>query len=782
MGYVISDSIKNAIRQIPKFRTDVYKIKSISSVKSIYQIGSGETILAYRVVPKLLAKIETGGTVFTDQGVYKRLPSGVMKNDYVTYGVKYEDFIYYIPFLGYSTSDQPELVGAFSDRYNRSFWLSPLMNSESNSEMVTVFDSILQELLNDDEKKDKFEETVRNMIRMLYAEMEKDGWFLSSREKILTKIFKKFKCSDEIMRELIYLKFANNFARNRYSDAYDFIYSVFDYVRGSDLWERLNKIERDCIQSIISKDELSYDDADTLKILCKQDSSYIEWAFPYVVSFYFGKGDNEYIDRYLQEFSDEKKSAKLIAVVEKQLSEKLDAAIELWNANNNDTVSEKLVLYAMKYDKFHVISAKASIEHYCTMGMFDKAKDLINTVREIKNDNDFIEELNSLIYEYTIIYAKKQYEQAQELLSSENKKEAIVCLQKAVEYDPQKQEYALCLIQTEIDMADYSLAKKEITRILPNIEFFDENGLQVFRKLEVECAEGITQEMGAFYDLIANNNATSLNNDYTILSKVDQFGMNFYHYAVLLKCDDLISKVDVSGNLVRQKVGTYDLFTFGVGDENVSVTFVQMLKMYDEDAKKLYKNYKRKKAANTAKNIGAGILNSMVDSAISSASRVDSNLRKMERDDAYYSRRDEISAKRDEVRDRREQMKEMRSQLRDYSDSKIQSGDELYEEYENNLFELANEKIIYWANKLDESVDNNNLKSKLIYLILKNPSLLDNIFHGDRSGFALHEEDGDFWYLPEEILVEAKELHVEYVQREILVPKEVYDEEYYEEY
>lgn len=781
----MSDGVKERIQQIPNFKAEIYKIKSISTVRNTYGIDSDETIISYRTIPKLLAKIETSGVVFTDKGVYKRLPSGYLSSDYETYSIQYEDMVDYIPYLGYSAKQQPQLIGEYTGKRNLSFWMTPVAGTESNDTIVSIFKSIISDVVEQDTNlSERYETTKKALIELQEQKLEADGSFDTKDETVLCSLISEGQFKDKQKEDAIFLVFRNKFANRNYSDAYYFVENNSDLMYDATFIARIDSIIRNKISTIgVPK---ANDEVEALRLYCEKNNSYIPDTFPNMVSYYFREGNYISIDEFMLEFENTEYFDGMNEILKEKIAETLPQKIADWTENTYSSADEEFVVYAMNKPSFYKKASRELVKHYCILGRFDDALENLNKVREVENNVDYIAELEEAIKEYTVIYAAEQFKKAQEYIEYDNNHTAVSCMQEAIKYDSGNQEYALALISLEIEMADYALAKSDIKKILEQKIEFDEKNLKKFQELEVECAEGITQEMCAFYDLLMNDNVDSLSSDSSILEKKDQFELSFYHYAILLSKDDVVNKINVSGTSVRNAVCNYDIRSFACGDEdeNSIDTLVYLLRLYDDDARQLYKAYKRKKASNIAKKVGTEILNSMIDSALSGVDNADSRLRELQRDSAYSGYSDEIQDKHYEVAERKEQFKNMKSSLQGYSDGNIQSGDELFTEYVERLYELGSEKIITFSNKLDESVDNTSLKSKLIYMIIKNPGLLEEIFHGDRAGFALHEADGEFWYLPETLIVDASNLLVEYEPCDASVvttsddcPNDSYDDE-----
>ena len=222
----------------------------------------------------------------------------------------------------------------------------------------------------------------------------------------------------------------------------------------------------------------------------------------------------------------------------------------------------------------------------------------------------------------------------------------------------------------------------------------------------------------------------------------------------------------MSGTPVCEAVCDFELLTFGAATRIVSPTFLELLKLYDDDGKKLYKDYKWRKKEEEIVETGRKIFGMLTDSAMAAADRADSRLMQMEKDKRLSDeQREKVANKRREIQEQMENMTYNSGEETEYdvedvfnSDTDNSSGDILYDEYISKLKRVASEKIIIFANKLEENVVNADFKSKLIYMIIKNPKLLEKIFHGDSDDFVLYETQNSFWYLPQSLITEVNEL------------------------
>lgn len=757
-SYTVSDSVKMKIQNIPNFRTDVYKIKSVSTVKSNYGINSEESIISYRVVPKLLAKLETGGAVFTDKCVYKRLPSGMMSSDYTTYGIAYDEMIRYLPALGYSEKEQPQLVGKHEGKGNLSFWMTPVLGTESNSEIVEVFWSIIADVSALDEaKKDIFRNTQKNLLYDCNYLYHRDGEFDYNDENLIKQLIQRKLISQDLEEDAFFLVFVNRFAKRDYSSAYSYVESNSNLMSTESFVERIDPVIMNKIETIGVPE--TDGGVSALKLYCDKNHKYIPYAFENIITYYFNTHNTDSVDEYLEKYQGSEAYDGMIVTWKDTVKRFLAWSLDYWKEHLDYGFGEKFALYAAKIPEYYEEAARGVVVHYCDNGEFDNALEVLDSIREIEDRPEFLDELKKYIDEFTVKYAALQAEKADEYIANNQSDEAIQCLRNSVKYDSENEQYLLKLISTELDFTRFNDAKDDIEKALPRISTFAETTINAFREMEIRCSEGIMSEMKAFYDLIKEKNAGSLTND-SSLHKRDMLGMNFYHYAILLKNEDVIGQIDnIGSSSASNKVHGYDLPCFACDTEETDLSFIALIREYDDDAKKLFKDYKKKKGWNTAKEIGAGILNSMFDQAISAASNADSKMRSMERDSRYASHYDEIAEKREQLRDAKQQYRDMKDQVSGYIPT--DDPDELWNEYVEQLTDLAYEKREYYLSRLSEEFDESDFCAKLIYVIIKNPAWMDTIFSGDRSSFALHEESDGFWYLPEELQQEAANLTVQ---------------------
>ena len=743
MSYVMSEKVKKRIESIPSFTTDINKIDSISRVKINYGIPSNETIISFRVVPQLFARIEKGGTIFTDKGVYKRLPSGYLAFDFVTYGIKYEDMVNYIPFLGYSKKQQPQLVGEYTGKDTLSFWLTPVLDTDSNSEIVSIFSAIIQEIIEQDYfLKKTYEETKTKCLTILENRFE-EGNISSKDEDILKMLIENNQFCDQQKEDAIFLWFKIKFASRDYSAAYNFVENNSNYMEEESFVRRIDPVIRNKIETIGIPE--THNGVEALKLYCVKNHTYISLAFPNIVGYYYRNNEYDSADQFMEEFSNTPYYESMATILKGKIEETFSKKMDDWSHNPNSEADEKFVLYAMKHSFFYEKASQEFIKHYCVLGQFDDARKSLEKVRAVNENDEFLEELKALIQEYEIAYAEDQYKKAQRYIKSDNKELAIPYLMEALNHNLKKQEYMLCIIQVAMDLGKYSDARTLLSFCKKTHYKFDEESSTKIHGLELDCTKAMNKEMGILYDQLVEGNNEALLENYKMVQKVDQLGLSFYHYAILLQKNKIVSKIDVSETPVQDDICGFGLLEFGASARIVTPTFVTLLKLYDDDAKKLYKDYKKEKAKNAAK----GVVDMFLDTAISGASRVDAKLQQMtDYDD------DEMSNKRNELEDFKNKAQEARSSLGAVSWS------DLDKEYNAEFSELADEKVNIYADKLEENVLNEDFESKLVYMVIKNPKLLDEIFHSSPDNFVLYEDEKNFWYLPQSLISKVKEVTI----------------------
>lgn len=747
MTYIMSEEIKKRIQNIPSFKTDLYKIKNIDTVRSNYGIKPEETIISYRIIPQLFAKLEKGGTIFTDKGVYKRLPSGYLSSDFVTCGVSYEDMVEYIPYLGYSMTNQPQLVGEYTEKNTLSFWLTPVMGTESNNEIVAIFSVIIQEMIRQDSHLSKiYNMTKKKCLTFLEEKFKEGEYIIPEDESILKMLVESNQLKDKQKEDAIFLLFRIRFAAKDYLTAYMVVENNSDYMSNKDFIKRIDPIVRCEIDSIgIPK---TYDEVEALKLYCKKNDVYIEVAYSNIVGYYYENGEYEAADEFALEFKDTSIHEKMRIIRNKKIEDIIPIKIKNWSENVDSLSDEKFIWYAINNPVFYKMASKELIEHWCNLAEFEKAFENLEKIRMIDDNKEFLEQLYEVIEKCMILYAEEQYEKAHKYLENSDKELAIQCLRNAVKNNPQKQEYVISLLQTEIDLQQYVLAKNDMRTILGLKNEFDEVTSKKINQLEIKCAEGLNKEMVAFYELLMTDNYQSLMYDPNALLKVDQFGLNFYHYAILLQVDEVVKKVNIKENVIN-----YDLITFGAGNTEVTQTFIELLLRYDGDAIKLKKDYKKQRNMKKAEDLGMSFLNATMSSA---TKNMDSRLRQMEKENRYASIQDEIVNKRHELKDM--------SGTMDEKEKKVKNDiEELEEMYKADLEQLANKKIEIYADNLKEYASSDDFESKMIYMIVKNPLLLKDILYGDRDAFELYESSDNFWYLPKNLILAVEKMTMDKV-------------------
>ncbi len=749
-SYTVSEDIKRKIRQIPEFKTDLSKIKSVSDVRNTYGISAGETIIAYRVVPKLLAKLETGGTVFTDKGVYRRLPSGLLSNDYVTYGISYDEMIHYLPAMDYSQDNQPQLVGKHEGREDLSFWMTPIAGTESNSAIVGVLWDIISEMCaNSPEKQCQFIETERDLIYDCNYQYNDDETIDYGDKNIIEELIKR-NLLGELKDNAVYLTCAYSFSIGGFKSG---IESIKDYLNES----CHNQLKEDIDFLIKNKiDHIGYPDSSfqvgALEELCDCNNAYVPEVLPRIVDYCFDHGEFHSIDSFIDHFN----STEYYAAMKQLLTSKIEAVLPLkisdWKQNVDSHEDEDFILYAMKNTSTYKTAAKAIVQHYCENGKFEEVVHRIDEIKEVENDKVFIDELQLFIKDNRAVYALKQFEKGQEYILVDDNYAAYDCFKEAVKYNPDNQEFVIALIDVLIKLNNYGSAKKYLYDSLEKQNVIKGECSDKYRELKVEYIKHINEEMRVYYDRLVADKEAELSNE--ALIKVDQLGLTPYHYAALLHHDTALSSVEFSE--ARREVHGFDILSFGAGKRENSMAYKILVRDNDEDGIKLLKEYRKKKAVNTVKNIGRGLVNAIFDYSLEAAQNAETKLSHMEKRGGYSdSDRDRISDMHDQALDTIDRYKEAKEGFEDRTSGLFQSNDELLDDFYDAISDLAETKLQSYYEGLDKCVTE-YIGSKLIYLIIKEPDYLRQIFHGDMSKFQLYETEKDFWYLPEDLIKKAE--------------------------
>ena len=438
MGYIISENIKAKIASIPGFKTDIYKIKSISSVKSIYGIGSDETIISYRVVPKVLAKLETGGTIFTDKGVYRRLPSGYLSSDYVTYGVKYIDMVDFIPCLGYSVDRQPQLIGDFTGKRNYQFWLTPVMGTESNWAIVDVFKMIIDDVTSQDVALlERIKNTYAMFLKIQENRISQNGSLVSKDVKIMKMLVEEGRLEGKLKEDALFLVFKDEFALHLYADAYAYVEKNSDLMRDDSFVERIDPIIRNMISAIGVPQTSS--DVKALELYCIKNNTYIPETFPNIVEHYFNSCEYKSIDDFMQLFYENSIYSQMKEILNEAIEKRLDAI----QGQIDDEDDEKIVgfmRFTMRNPIYFEKAARIYIEFLTARREFDRAEEGIKEISEISNDyskdiSDLVGELSDIISKGKKIYVEELYAEAQKCMHHGKHSSAIMFLRKALEID-----------------------------------------------------------------------------------------------------------------------------------------------------------------------------------------------------------------------------------------------------------------------------------------------------------------------------------------------------------
>lgn len=711
MSYVLSSELKEKIKNIPWFKSEISDIRNLSYVKEKYGISEDENVISYRVVPKIFSELLNGGTIFTDKGVYKSLPTGYFSSDYVTYGIKYEEMIDYIPFLGYSETFQPQLVGGFREKENLSFWMTPVAGIDSNFVIVSIFKDIIRELTQQDpELRKKQEITIETFILQQKQNFDTKGSISNKDETILEDMVKE-KIVDSNKNEVFFLIFANKISKNNYEEAYSFVENHSNLMEEFFFLEKIDLLVKKQIEKVGVPD--SKETIDKLTFLCEKNNSYIPIIFSNILTYYSKKEDFLCAEEFILKFE------------------------------NTEYTNEMRILLDSKIEEL--------IKEHCELGKFQQAYNLLNKITQFNKNEDYIEKLELIIKDFMIKYASEKYVLSKDHIKLNDFDSAIRCLVEAVGYDSQNQTYWLDLIFLLIETKAYVKAKNIIREAVKTKIFFDDENYKKLRDFKIACSKGMNEEMSVYYTLLKDNNYTFLNEKSSDLSKRDQIGLNYYHYSIFLKKVDFLDKVSSDLTTLNQDLCGYDIRSFACVDKSYFATFITLLKRYDEEAKELYQTYSKNINGNKLKKFGLGILESAIGSAIQSAKNTNAKLSHMQRDLRYFDQRDYIEEKRSTLEDTMQQMKCYKENL--HQRSLDYSKQLTWDDYEEDMSLLGEAKFVSFRYLLDEKLNREDFRSKLIYNIVKNPECLQDIFFGNSTEFELYEEGDDFWFLPKSIIL-----------------------------
>lgn len=349
-----------------------------------------------------------------------------------------------------------------------------------------------------------------------------------------------------------------------------------------------------------------------------------------------------------------------------------------------------------------------------------------------------------------------------EALNNGNINDAYDNFSKALDYDCNNKDYILDLLDVLLKLGKTQSVFEQVQKYVQNDVVFTGEQLKKLRDIEIASSEAITDKMCSFFDKLYNGTESDMweivkeKKDSPIYIARDIFGLSFYHYAIILKKSILVRKINIEKTAIPKSVQEYSVFHMGCGDNDADETFVELIRLYNEKAKKFKGTYYLKSTGEIFKEIGKGLVNAALESAASSASIASSEYRKMARDDKYTDYKDELLQKSDEISEFKDNLKS--AKFGSYTES---GGSSAREEYNNRLIELADRIYPDFSKAINDIARKGDFASKVIYLLIKTPKLLWELYHADRSEFQLVEENGRFWYLPRKIVDKVQELDEE---------------------
>lgn len=704
MGYTISEKLKQKIKLIPKLNVSLSSIKNISTVRSTYGIENDENIIAYRIIPRPFAKLETGGLIFTDKAVYKKLPSSSLKNDYKTASVNYEEIVEYIPMFNYYNSSQPELVGKFSNKNTIDFWLTPLSDSTSNRAIVTAFWDILFEIIQtNDTYLKKYNNTIQSVIDTLSNQINNSTIPSSSDMRLLTYLLDKKLYTEEQTKDVAYIYFYKSFLVEEYESGFTFLENNTNLLNSEDFLIRIDPI----IKSTIEKSK-TFDRSracNLRKLICKYVNRYILELFDDIANYHYSS-PYEYnsFDTFVHSFDSTNYEQDVQGMLNKSIAIELLMRGACWEDYSESETTEFLY-YVLKFNNFYKEAGNELIEHYGQESKFTKAENALTKVKDITNDLEFVAELEQKLNNYKIEYASNQYTLGTEALENGDRDKALSYINEAIKYDIANQQYMLSYLQLKLDMRQYTEVRSKICDLMENNYCFSEENTEKLSVIKIACIEGITTDIKDVFYSIYNNKTEDICNikdDSHIYQLTDQFGLNFYHYAIMFRKSDVVSKINIKKSNYISSYSNLNLMYFACQENEVHETFIELLKQYDDTAKKLRKSYNLKSAGKIASDIGVGMLNLMCESIVGSASVASGQYESMSHSSQYESHSDELMQKSKQMKEFSNSLDAERANLLGRYSSP--SGGELKEEYINNLINLADEKINLYSSWLERDV------------------------------------------------------------------------------
>lgn len=307
--YTVSDKIANKISMLPKFRTDVHKL-NIANVKRIYGIGECEKILAYKVIPKLFASLEKGGVVLTDQGIYRNLTSGLLKSDYTKYAVKYVEFGKYIPAMGLTNGNKPQLVNWDEDLW---FWYDAITDEESNKQLYFVLAAIQGEVIAKNEPaRLQYVNMGQTILKNIEVQLSETA-SLKTRELALLANLKE---AGEFKEQAFILDFQYRFVSENYESAYS-LNDSDSFLQNSKNYEcRVNAMTIEKLEEIQSKkglgENLSEKETEFLNCIIRMDA-YTKSAVILLVEYHIEKMEFSVAYSVLDRISQQEELEEFIA-------------------------------------------------------------------------------------------------------------------------------------------------------------------------------------------------------------------------------------------------------------------------------------------------------------------------------------------------------------------------------------------------------------------------------------------------------------------------------------
>lgn len=747
MDYKVPDSIASQIQSIPSFKTDAARIKNVGSVKRMYGIGGDERILSYRVVPKLFAKLETGGTIFTDKGVYCKLPSGYLSSDYFTRGIRYSEMIKYIPALGYSADRQPQLIGVWSALENLSFWLTPVAGTESNEAIVNVFDAILDDITSSDLTLFDMHHTVlESFLEEEAAHFVESGKIEAGNERILRFHIERGRLNIEQYITALILIFRNEMRKKNYEDGVQYVIDegMSLCLHGFDA--KLESAMRDEALFIGTPDNGTAVEA--LELFSRTIPNLTLELFPKIYAYY--SQNSLYFD--IDEFIKTMESTDVHESVEEELKKALLSRIQDLSVERQ---SEKLtpndlafLLFAAKKPYSSFIASQLLIDHYCTCLLFEEANNVIEEFNKESQDEEKTKSLKDHLEKSKIEFAIEKYNQAEECMKMGDVEHALENYKIAVEVNPSNFLYKLYYIRAILDHKDYSLAHEKILELrAQNSQLETEEEIKL-QTMMIQCARGLTEAVRPYYNQLLNNDYNSLFTDDSVYHVKDQLGLSILHYAVMLNEYNAIFKYSEAYSSKEISVCGFDIRCFASNDDNYNYTMMALLIRLDDDAKRIVKRQGYREIRNEVAKAGIGVVKFFINATADELDHQARKLDRMQESSQYSDYYDDIQSKRENISETAVNVRGLDSVIQGASEDNDRSMDEMM----NALGDLSKKNIAEFAEIRDTSLDQSSIRSSLIYLLMTDPSLLSLVFNEDNSQFKLIQSDEGFWYLPSALL------------------------------